>query len=184
MEYEARGDREQPAEEEREREERQRDARRVRPARRVKGRERAGDEREQSEGEPDPAEEGQGLVVAEERERRVEYEEAVAHEANLRVAAVGARHEVYGNLYEAEAAADGLNRQLGLYLEAAAEERQTFDEIPVEHPVARQYVAQAHAEDEVERGAHEPVARAIQLFELAARLGVQARADGHVGIAR
>src|ERR1700749_1789159 len=130
MKYEARSCREQPAEEEREREERQRHARRGRPATQgqVEDREHAGDERRQHEEEPDAAEEGQRLVVAEERERRVDDEEAVAHQANLREAPVGPRHEVDRDFHEPEAAPHGLYRQLGLYLEAAAEERKLFDE--------------------------------------------------------
>src|SRR5205085_7433799 len=115
------------------------------------------------------AEEGQRLVVAEERERGVGDEEAVAHELNLGVAALGAVREVNGNFLDAEAALDGLDGQLGLDLEAAAEERQPLDEGAVEGAVAGEDVGEAHGEDGVQGRAHEAVAPAVELAELALR---------------
>src|SRR5215216_6470232 len=97
---------------------------------------------------------------------------------------LGAVREVYGDFHQAVAALDGLDGQLGLDLEAAAEERQALDELAAEGAVAREDVGQLDAEDEVERRAHEPVGDAVAPLELALRRGVQARADAHVHLAR
>ena len=141
----------------------------------------AGDGEEGAEGH----EEGQGAVVAQDLGNGDDDAGAVGESVQFGDAAGGAVFVFDGDFQDAHAPVQGVQGDVGFYLEAFDKNGVGFDERAVEYAVAAHDVHQVGAEEAVDQVLHEPVAEVVQgAFVLVGVVAAgMAVAHDHVGLA-
>lgn len=145
-------------------------------------------EREADGGEDqgDEAEEFERSVVLEERADHGDDLDAVADRVELRLRSRGAVSVLHRDVLDAPAVVDGVDGELGLDLEALAQNGERLDERLAHGAVARHDVLKAVAVDPLDHGADQVVAESVEGALVLLGVGAvgQAIAHGHVRLAR
>lgn len=141
-------------------------------------------EREPDDGEEqgDEAEELERAVVLKERADHGDDFDAVADGAELGLRSRGAVPVLHRDVLDAPAVVDGVDGELGLNLEALAQDRERLDERPAHGAVTRHDVVEAVAVDPLDHGADQVVPKAVEGTLVLIGVGAvgQAVAHGHV----
>ena len=145
-------------------------------------------EREADNGEEqrDEAEELERAVVLEERADHGDDLDAVADRVELRLRSRGAVPVLHRDVLDAPAVVDGVDGELGLDLEALAQNGERLDERLAHGAVARHDVLKAVAVDPLDHRADQVVAESVEGALVLLGVGAvgQAIAHGHVRLAR
>lgn len=134
----------------------------------------------------DEAEELERAVVLEERADHGDDLDAVADRVELRLRSRGAVSVLHRDVLDAPAVVDGVDGELGLDLEALAQNGERLDERLAHGAVARHDVLKAVAVDPLDHGADQVVAESVEGALVLLGVGAvgQAIAHGHVRLAR